>query len=75
MSPCRLEEEVGGVYCSLCVLQRQLEVEGAVDVVSAVERIRQQRPALLTSKVTILHVACSAHLSCYTDNSRSYSVG
>lgn len=44
-------EEMGGVYCGLCVLLRQLEVEGAVDVVSTMERIRQQRPALLTSKV------------------------
>ena len=42
---------MGGVYCGLCVLLRQLEVENAVDVVSTMERMRRQRPGLLTSKV------------------------
>ena len=42
---------MGGVYCGLCILLRQLEVENAVDVVSTIEKIRQQRPSLLTSKV------------------------
>lgn len=48
----RVSEEVGGVYCGLCILLRQLEVEEAVDVVSTMEKIRRQRPASLTSKVS-----------------------
>ena len=51
---CRVREEASGVYCALCILLRQLEVEDAVDVVSTMERIRQQRPAVLTSKVSIV---------------------
>lgn len=48
-----MKDEASGVYCGLCILLRQLEVEDAVDVVCTMERIRQQRPAVLTSKVSV----------------------
>ena len=49
---CRVDSEVGGVYCGLCILIRQVEVENAVDVVTTMEKLRQQRPALFTNKVS-----------------------
>ena len=53
------------MYCGLCVLLRQLEVEGAVDVVSTLERIKQQRPAVITSKVYSLFEHCVAGWEIY----------
>ncbi len=44
--------EAVGVYCGLCVLFRQLEVENSVNVLTALRALRKQRPGILTSKVT-----------------------
>lgn len=50
-SPCSLKAEASGVYCALCVLLRQMEVEGCVDVVTTCRYLREQRPGILTSQV------------------------
>ena len=45
---------MGGVYCGVCILLRQREVEDAIDVVTTMERIRLQRPSIFASKVWFL---------------------
>ena len=50
--------EAAGVYCGLCVLFRQLDVEDFMDVFSTVRKLRKQRPAVFTSKVHA-HAVCS----------------
>lgn len=50
-SPRSLKAEASGVYCALCILLRQMEVEGCVDVVTTCRYLREQRPGILTSQV------------------------
>ncbi len=50
--PISVSGEVAGAYCGLCIMLRQAEVEGAVDMVTTMEKIRQQRPSIFTSKVS-----------------------
>jgi hypothetical protein len=51
-----VEGELSGVYCSLCILLRQLEVEGCADLVTAAQKIRKNRPAIITNKVIPMHL-------------------
>lgn len=51
LPPYSLQTEASGIYCALCVLLRQMEVEGCVDVVTTLQRLREQRPGILTSQV------------------------
>ena len=46
-----LQTEASGIYFALCVLLRQMEVERCVDVVTTLQRLREQRPGILTSQV------------------------
>ena len=46
-----LQTEAFGIYYALCVPLRQMEVEGCVDVVTTLQRLREQRPGILTSQV------------------------
>ena len=46
-----VEGEVSGVYCGVCILLRQLEVEGCADLVTTAQKLRQKRPAIITNKV------------------------
>ena len=39
------------MYCAVCILQHQMEVEGCVDVVTTARHLREQRPGILTSQV------------------------
>lgn len=50
----RVGSEATGVYCGLCGLFRQLEVEDSVNVFTTVCKLRKQRPAILSSKVMLL---------------------
>ena len=50
---CSVLGEVSGVYCGLCILLRQLEVEGSADLVTTAQKLRQKRPAIITNKVYI----------------------
>lgn len=56
--------EAAGVYCGLCVLFRQLDVEDYVDVFSTVRKLRKQRPAIFTSKVQIYAVIRACQRFC-----------
>ena len=51
LPPYSLQTEASGIYCALCVLLRQMEVEGCVDVVNTLQRLREQRPGIFTSQV------------------------
>ena len=55
--------EAAGIYCALCILLRQLEVEGSVDLVTTVQRLRRQRPGILTAKVR-MHSCCLCITNC-----------
>ena len=48
---CSVESELSGVYCGICILLRQLEVEGCADLVTTAQKLRQKRPAIITNKV------------------------
>ncbi len=48
----RVKNELSGVYCGLCILMRMLQIEQEVDVVTTMERLRQQRPGMLRNKVS-----------------------
>ena len=48
-----VESELSGVYCGICILLRQLEVEGCADLVTTAQKLRQKRPAIITNKVGI----------------------
>ena len=56
-----IEGEVSGVYCGVCILLRQLEVEGSADLVTTAQKLRQKRPAIITNKVTF-HSPLSFHI-------------
>ena len=49
---------MSGVYCGVCILLRQLEVEGCADLVTTAQKLRQKRPAIIANKVTLhIHLA------------------
>lgn len=53
-----VEGEASGVYCGVCILLRQLEVEGCADLVTTAQKLRQKRPAIITNKVPLpIHLA------------------
>ena len=48
---CSVDGELSGVYCGVCILLRQLEVEGCADLVTTAQKLRQKRPAIIANKV------------------------
>ena len=58
-----VESELSGVYCGICILLRQLEVEGCADLVTTAQKLRQKRPAIITNKVGISFSGLVTHLS------------
>jgi len=51
INPSSVKSEATGIYCALCVLLRQYEVEGCVNVFTTVTKLRKQRPGIFKSKV------------------------
>lgn len=40
-----------GVFCALCILIERLKSEAVIDVFQAVKQLREQRPAMVQTKV------------------------